>query len=198
MTEDKGNQLERLLSEIRGCTLCRDLPLGPRPVLSASHDAPIMVCGQAPGTRVHESGIPFNDPSGDRLRAWMGIDREIFYNPSLVNIVPMGFCYPGRDPRGGDLPPRPECRATWHNRLFDELPEPQLKLVIGRFAHEYHLGVEPRTRLVDTVREWREMAPQVFPLPHPSPRNQLWLRRNPWVEAEVIPALQARVREILA
>lgn len=197
MANDDIDPLDWLLTEIRGCTICSDLPLGPRPVLSATQAAPIMVCGQAPGTRVHETGIPFNDPSGDRLRAWMGIGREIFYNASLVNIVPMGFCYPGRDPRGGDLPPRMECRTTWHDRLFRELPKPRLKLVIGRYAHEYHLNVDRRTRLVDTVRNWRAHVPDIFPLPHPSPRNQLWLRRNSWFEAEVVPALQARVREVL-
>lgn len=189
--------LQPLLKEIAACQVCRDLPLGPRPVLSASKSAKILIAGQAPGVRVHNSGIPFNDPSGDRLRAWMGIDREVFYDKSKVSIIPMGFCYPGTAARGGDLPPRPECRATWHDRLFKALPEFELTLVIGQYAHDYHLGGRRQKNLTETVKIWQEFYPKIIPMPHPSPRNIFWLKRNPWFEAEVIPALQQRVKEII-
>lgn len=159
--------------------------------------ARIFVCGQAPGTRVHETGLPFNDPSGDRLRQWMGIDRATFYDPALVTIVPMGFCYPGKDGRGGDARPRPECASTWHDRLFEVLPAPRLKLVIGRYAQAYHLKGREGKTLTETVRNWRSCGEGVMPLPHPSPRNIAWFKNNPWFEAEVVPAVQSAVRTIL-
>lgn len=190
--------LDGLLGEIAGCRLCADLPLGPRPVLSASPRARILIAGQAPGTRVHETGIPFDDPSGDRLRDWMGIDRDIFYDAGRVNIVPMGFCYPGRAGGGGDLPPRRECRRTWHARLFDLLPKPDLILAIGQYGHAYHLERRRYKTLTETVRNWREFQPGVMPLPHPSPRNNIWLAKNPWFAEDVLPALKARVREALS
>ncbi|HEY8352825.1 MAG TPA: uracil-DNA glycosylase family protein [Sphingomonadales bacterium] len=190
--------LEQILDEIRACSRCADLPLGPRPVLRASRTARIAVCAQAPGTRVHNTGLPFNDPSGDRLRDWMGIDRDLFYDNARINIIPMGFCYPGRDPRGGDRPPRPECSATWHPRLFAALPQPELLLAIGRYAQDYHLGPRAKPTLTETVKAWRDYWPRVIPLPHPSPRNYGWLKRNPWFEEEVVPALRAAVARVLA
>ncbi len=190
--------LADLLQDIRACRHCAAaLPLGPRPVLRASQTARLIICGQAPGTRVHATGLPFNDPSGDRLRAWMGIDRDTFYDETRVSIIPMGFCYPGRDPRGGDLPPRSECAALWHDRLFASLPRPKLLLPIGRYAQAYHLKDQTRPSVTETVKAWREFTPAMIPLPHPSPRNIGWLKRNPWFEAEVIPALRAAVADVL-
>lgn len=189
--------LDALLKDIRRCTVCRDLPHGPRPVLQAGRGARILIAGQAPGVRVHNTGIPFNDPSGDRLRGWMGIDRATFYDKDKINIVPMGFCYPGTVPKKGDLPPRPECKATWHKTLFKTLPEQEVRLIIGQYAHDFHLGGRRGKTLTETVKRWREFAPDIFPLPHPSPRNLLWLKKNPWFEAEVIPALQRRIKKVL-
>lgn len=189
--------LDQLLKDIRRCTVCRDLPHGPRPVLQAGGKARILIAGQAPGVRVHNTGIPFNDPSGDRLRDWMGIGRDTFYDPDRVNIVPMGFCYPGTVPKKGDLPPRLECKATWHDTLFETLPKQEVRLIIGQYAHDFHLGDRRGKTLTETVKRWREFAPDIFPLPHPSPRNLLWLKKNPWFEAEVIPALQKRIKEVL-
>ena len=191
-----GDDLKHLLEEISACRVCADLPLGPRPVLQASMQAKILVAAQAPGVKVHNTGIPFNDPSGDRLRAWMGIGRDIFYDKTKLNIIPMGFCYPGKG-SSGDLPPRPECRKTWHGRLFQMLPELKLTLVIGQYAHAYHLKEKRKSTLTETAKAWRGFAPEVFPLPHPSPRNSYWLQQNPWFEREVIPALKGRVKEVL-
>lgn len=189
--------LQDLLETIRACRLCEaELPLGPRPVLRGSPAARLLVCAQAPGTRVHETGIPFNDPSGERLRSWLGMNRQTFYDEARVAIVPMGFCYPGRDPEGGDLPPRLECSQTWHNLLFPHLANIRLKLVIGQYAHAFHLGDKRKPSLTETVRAWREFLPDVIPLPHPSPRNNLWLRRNPWFEAEVVPYLRGRISDM--
>jgi uracil-DNA glycosylase len=189
--------LHALLLRIRACRLCEaSLPLGPRPVLQAGASARILVVGQAPGRRVHASGLPFDDPSGDRLRDWMGIDRPVFYNERLVAAVPMGFCYPGTGP-SGDLPPRPECAEAWREALLAKLPAVRLTLVIGRYARRWHLPAA-RGNLTDTVRDWRRYAPELLPLPHPSPRNNLWLRRNPWFEAEVVPELRRCVAKALA
>ena len=191
-------KLDALLAEVRNCTHCREvLPLGPRPVLRAHSTAPILIVGQAPGTRVHETGIPWNDPSGVRLRQWLGVEPETFYNPTRFAIIPMGFCYPGRDPRGGDLPPRPECAPIWHDRLLAMLPNLKLTLLVGAYAQRYYLGERADKTLTDTVSRWREFGPTYVPTPHPSPRNLLWLRRNPWFEAEVVPTLQERVRRLL-
>ena len=191
-----GDDLKHLLEEISACRVCADLPLGPRPVLQASMQAKILVAAQAPGVKVHNTGIPFNDPSGDRLRAWMGIGRDVFYDKTKLNIIPMGFCYPGKG-SSGDLPPRPECRKTWHGRLFQMLPGLKLTLVIGQYAQAYHLEQKRKPTLTETVKAWRGFAPEVFPLPHPSPRNSYWLQQNPWFEREVIPALKGRVKEVL-
>lgn len=189
-------RLIRLLEEVRGCRLCADaLPRGPRPTLAAASTARLLIVGQAPGTRVHETGIPWNDPSGDRLREWLAIDRDVFYDPEQVAIIPMGFCYPGRG-RSGDLPPRPECAPRWHAPLLAELPALRLTLLIGQYAQRYYLPDRGAT-LGDTVQRWRDWLPRFFPLPHPSPRNRLWLRRRPWFEQEVVPALRTEVRRAL-
>ncbi|MHA7816332.1 MAG: uracil-DNA glycosylase family protein [Pseudohaliea sp.] len=189
--------LEQLLARVRACRLCEgSLPLGPRPVVQASAGARILVVGQAPGRRVHASGLPFDDPSGDRLRDWMGVDRAVFYNERLVAAVPMGFCYPGTGP-SGDLPPRPECAEAWREALLAKLTGIRLTLVIGQYARRWHLPAA-RGNLTDIVRDWRRFGAGLLPLPHPSPRNNLWLRRNPWFEAEVLPELRRRVAAALS
>jgi len=197
MGPPESDPLPALLSEIRACRLCEaHLPLGPRPVLRAERSARILIAGQAPGTRVHASGIPWHDPSGDRLRDWLGLAPETFYDATRVAIVPMGFCYPGRS-GGGDAPPRPECAPAWRERLLGLLPSVRLTLVIGQYAQTWHLRERRKATLGDTVAAWAEYGPALFPLPHPSPRNRRWLRDRPWFEAEVLPALQRRVRESL-
>jgi uracil-DNA glycosylase len=184
-----------LLAEVRGCRACAAmLPLGPRPVLAASPTARLLIAGQAPGRRVHQTGIPWNDPSGDRLRRWLGLDRDTFYDAARVAILPMGFCYPGTGP-SGDLPPRPECAPLWRRRLLAAMPGIELTVACGRYAHRWHA---PGGRDVTaTVRNW-QADPAVVPLPHPSPRNISWFRRNPWFEVEVLPALRTRVAAALA
>ncbi len=190
--------LATVLAEARACTLCAaHLPLGPRPVLRAGPGARLLIIGQAPGTRVHDSGVPWNDPSGDRLRQWLGLERERFYDESFVAIVPMGFCYPGRDAKGGDRPPRPECAPTWHPRLLPLLPGIKLTLLIGRYAQARYLGERAKPTLDATVTAWRDYALDFLPLPHPSWRNNVWLKRNPWFEAELLPKLRARVAALV-
>lgn len=190
--------LDRLLAEVRRCTLCaQHLPQRPRPVLQLGATARILVAGQAPGRRVDLSGIPFDDPSGDRLRDWMGVDKDRFYDPKAIALLPMGFCYPGTGP-GGDLPPRPECAPAWRAPLLAQLPRVELVLAIGRHAQAWHLGAAARATLTETVRAWRGYGPALLPLPHPSPRNNRWLRHNPWFEQEVLPALRERVAAALA
>ncbi|KAF0809438.1 hypothetical protein A167_01721 [Alcanivorax sp. S71-1-4] len=192
-----GPRLIRLLEEVRACRLCEDvLPLGPRPVIRAARSARILIIGQAPGTRVHATGIPWNDPSGDRLREWLAMDAETFYDERRIAIMPMGLCYPGRG-RSGDLPPRPECAPTWHDRVRAELPALRLTLLIGQYAQRYYLPAW-RGSLTENVRHYAAAPPGLFPLPHPSPRNRLWLRQRPWFEAEVVPALREAVREALS
>ena len=196
-----SNRLSALLSEVRACTLCaHELPLGPRPVVQAGRRARILVVGQAPGTKVHVTGIPFNDPSGDRLRAWMGIDRDTFYDADQIALLPMAFCYPGRG-KSGDLPPPPRCAQTWRAKLMRELPNIELTIVLGQYAQSWHLPADESAArgktLTDTVLAWRQFIPEQVPVPHPSPRNNLWLRRNPWFEIEVIPWLQRRVKKLL-
>ncbi len=182
---------------MRGCTLCTShLPLGPKPVFQVHPKARILIAGQAPGRKVHDTGIPFNDPSGQRLREWMGIGSEIFYDPEKIAILPMGFCYPGKG-KSGDLPPRPECAETWRELLLAQMPDIQLTLVIGQYAQQWHLGVSRKSTLTATVKAWKDYWPDILPLPHPSPRNNIWLKNNPWYKNEVIPALQRAVREIL-
>jgi len=188
--------LDRLLQEVRACRICEShLPHGVRPVLRVSSTATILVAGQAPGRRVHESGIPFDDPSGDRLREWMGIDAATFYDTSRIAILPMGFCYPGTG-KSGDLAPRPECADTWRARLLEQLPSIRLTLTIGQYAIRWHIENAKRN-LTETVRAWREFGENTLPLPHPSPRNNLWLRKNPWFESEVLPELRNRVTNAL-
>ncbi len=186
-----------LSEEIRACTHCAaHLPLGPRPVFQAHPDARVLVVGQAPGTAVHKSGIPFDDPSGDRLRAWLGVDKETFYDPHQIALIPMGFCYPGRG-KGGDLPPRPECAELWRDRLLAHLQGVELTLVVGRYAIDWHLKPPRGATLTDVVADWRTHWPTIAPLPHPSPRNTMWLKRNPWVEDELVPRVRRRVKTLL-
>ncbi len=193
-----GAGLEELLCAARACRVCAaELPLGPRPVLRAGPGARLLIVGQAPGTRVHETGIPWNDPSGERLRAWLAVDRETFYDQDRIAIMPMGFCYPGRDPRGGDNPPRPECAPLWHPPLLAALPGIELTLLVGQYAQGHYLGGRRRRTLTETVRAWADYGPATLPLPHPSWRNTGWLKRNPWFEAELVPDLRNRVRALL-
>src|ERR1041385_4490386 len=188
--------LRTLLPQVRACRICAaHLPLGPRPVLQVHRDARILIAGQAPGRRVHASGIPFDDPSGDRLREWLGVDREAFYDPRRIAILPMGFCYPGTGPTG-DLPPRPECAPAWRAPLLAALPSVKLTLVLGQYAQAYHLK-DGAASVTDAVKDWRRHWPAVLPLPHRSPRNQRWLKANPWFTKQVVPALQRRVLELL-
>lgn len=191
------NALSKLLAEIRDCRECEaDLPLGPRPILAASELSRVLIVGQAPGARVHESGVPWDDPSGKRLRDWMGVDDATFYDAKKIALVPMGFCYPGTG-KGGDLPPRPECAALWHERLLAHLGGVRLTLTIGRYAHDYLLGQRKKASLTATVHAWKEYRPKLIPLPHPSPRNNRWLKSNPWFEKEVVPYLRRRVKQAL-
>ncbi|CUJ85157.1 Uracil DNA glycosylase superfamily protein [Ruegeria denitrificans] len=193
--------MNSLQKEIEACRICADqfqatfTAHQPRPVVWFRSGAPLLIAGQAPGARVHASGRPFTDPSGDRLRDWLGIDETVFYDRNRVSIVPMAFCFPGYNERKADLPPPPICGKTWHDRVMEELGEVPLTVLVGGHAHKYHLGV--RTAVTDTVRNWRDHAPRVFPLPHPSWRNTAWLKKNPWFEAELLPVLRARVQEVL-
>ena len=187
---------EQLLKDVRGCTICKaHLPHGVRPVLQVHPSARILIAGQAPGKRVHESGVPFDDPSGDRLRDWMGVDRDTFYDASKIAILPMGFCYPGTG-KSGDLAPRPECAPAWRRPLLQSLDNIRLTLLIGRYAQDWHLETAHKS-LTDTVRHWRDYAPALIPLPHPSPRNNLWLKKNPWFMAELQPQLSREVASAL-
>ncbi|MEM6347808.1 MAG: uracil-DNA glycosylase family protein [Bacteroidota bacterium] len=188
------NSLDVLLAEIRQCRNCEaHLPLGPRPVLSAAREARVLLAGQAPGTKVHASGIPWDDQSGKRLREWLDMEPEIFYDPKILAIVPMGFCYPGRAERG-DLPPRPECADLWQDKLLAELPNIKITLAIGQYAIKHHLGKKRKKTLTETVKNWRDYLPMgVIPLVHPSPRNIMWRRRNPWFEAEIIPQIRQKI-----
>lgn len=194
----KEAKLDACLRALRACTVCAPhLPLGPRPVVRGAASARLMITSQAPGTRVHETGISFNDRSGDVLRGWLAIDRETFYDETKVAIVPMGFCYPGRDAKGGDRPPRKECAPLWHARLLPFYPKIGLTLLVGSYAIDYYLKGRTRRTMVETVRNWREYLPEFFPLPHPSWRNVLWVRQNEWYEAEVLPELRRRVHALI-
>lgn len=205
---DTGS-LKALLRDIRACRLCLEspqatpLPHEPRPVVIASKKARILIAGQAPGTRVHASGIPFDDPSGDRLREWLGVDRDRFYNEASFAIAPMGFCFPGLDVKGGDLPPRRECAPMWRDRLLQLMPQIELVLVIGQYAHAWHLQERRSKTLTETVANWREIFnssdqnPRTLPLPHPSWRNSGWLKRNPWFSQDLLPVLKREVAALL-
>ncbi|MEZ5524782.1 MAG: uracil-DNA glycosylase family protein [Pseudomonadales bacterium] len=188
--------LERLLNDIRHCRICEgSLPLEPRPVLSAAETATLLIVGQAPGTRVHETGIPWNDPSGDRLRQWLELDKSVFYDTRRIAILSMGFCYPGKG-KSGDLPPRPECAYHWREKLHRQLPNIRLTLLIGQYAQRYYLA-ERFTSLTETVRAWQAFQPDYIPLPHPSPRNNIWLRRNEWFAQELLPVLKKQVHQLI-
>ena len=192
---------DTLKSRIRACSLCAEdfagttTAHGPRPVAWFRPTARLLIAGQAPGLRVHESGVPFDDRSGDRLRDWLGLDRAAFYDTSRVAIVPMAFCFPGYDAKGSDLPPPPICRRTWHDRVLGILENVAIKVLVGGYAQKYHLGV--KTGVTETVAAWRDRAPNVFALPHPSWRNTAWLRSNPWFEAEVLPELRTQVQRVM-
>lgn len=188
--------LNSLIVKVRACTICAShLPHGVRPVLQIHPQARVLIAGQAPGRKVHDSGVPFDDASGDRLREWMGVTREVFYDPEQVAILPMGFCFPGTG-KSGDLRPRPECAPAWRDLLLGHLHHLQATLVVGRYAQAYHIS-EERLSLTETVRDWRSYWPNRVPLPHPSPRNNLWLNRNPWFKKDLLPMLRRRVAEAL-
>lgn len=187
---------EDLITDIRTCTLCQGLPLGPRPIVQFSSNSKLLIVGQAPGRITHNKGIPFDDPSGNRLRDWLGIGRDDFYNDQKLAIVPMGFCFPGTG-KGGDLPPRPECATAWRQQILEALTSVELTLVIGRYAIDWHLPNQSSRSVTDAVRDWETLWPDTLILPHPSPRNNQWLKKNPWFYQEVIPALQARVAALL-
>lgn len=203
--------LEALRVEITRCRICRDAPLKgpgdrlphePRPVVVISSKAKVLIAGQAPGLRVHESGLPFNDASGDRLREWLQVDRETFYDRDRFAIVPMGFCFPGYDTRGSDLPPRRECAPQWRARVLDAMPQIELVLVIGQYAQAWHMAAERRENMTETVKAWRSTlfanrSPAVLPLPHPSWRNSAWIKRNPWFVEELLPVLRERLTFLL-
>ena len=188
---------KQLLTEARACTLCTDLPLGPRPVVTGSACARVVLIGQAPGTAVHASGIPWNDPSGDHLREWMGVGPDEFYDPNNFLIMPMGFCYPGRKGQG-DAPPRPECAPRWHQCILRHLPADHTLILIGQYAQRYYLGKQRKRNLTETVRAWREYTPRFLVTPHPSWRSRGWIKRNPWFSEEVIPELRRIVDNALS
>lgn len=189
--------MKRLLEDISQCTICiNHLPLGPNPVLSVHKDSKILIIGQAPGLKVHESGTPWNDRSGEELRRWLGVSDEQFYNPKMFGLMPMGFCYPGKG-KSGDLPPRKECAPAWHSLLLKELKQVQLTILIGTYSQQHYLGELQKPSLTETVKSFQEYLPLYLPLVHPSPRNRIWQKKNPWFEKEVIPALQLTVQKVL-
>lgn len=193
-----SESLAELVVRVRACRLCPDLPLGPRPILRVSETARVLIIGQAPGTKVHESGIPWNDRSGDRLREWLGLDRDTFYDEARIAILPTGLCYPGRDPKGGDLPPRPECAPAWHGPVRGHLGQLRLTLLIGTYAQANDLGARRQPTMTATVAAWRDYLPEVLVLPHPSWRTTHWQRANPWFDDELLPEARRRVAEAIA
>jgi uracil-DNA glycosylase len=189
--------LKRVLRDVRACRICEaELPLGPRPVVQLASTARLLIVGQAPGSKVHRSGIPWDDASGDRLRDWLGLDRSTFFDDAKVAILPMGFCYPGAGKNGGDNPPRPECAPRWHERLFKHLPDRELTLLVGQYAHRYYLDAARKTSMTETVRAFSQYRPEFFPLPHPSWRSAIWMQKNPWFEGKVIPELRKAVQKL--
>jgi uracil-DNA glycosylase len=190
--------LNRLLRDVRACQACSAaLPLGPRPVLQIARSARLLIISQAPGSKVHQSGVPWDDASGNRLRDWLGLDRSVFYDETRVAILPMGLCYPGAGAGGGDKPPRPECAPLWHRRLLGFLPEVRLTLLVGQYAQRYYLASERKASLTETVKAFSEYGPRFFPLPHPSWRSAVWMRSHPWFEKSVIPQLRKAVEKSL-
>ncbi len=195
---DRGESFEQLLARTRACRVCeKDLPLGPNPVFRLAETARLLIVGQAPGTKVHATGIPWNDPSGDRLREWLALDCDAFYDTARIAILPTGLCYPGRLPQGGDRPPRPECAPLWHPPLRARLTNVRLTLLVGSYAQAYYLGNRRAASVAETVRNFRTYLPEFLPLPHPSWRTRAWAERNPWFSCRVIPELRRRVREVL-
>lgn len=186
----------KLLTQVRACTLCQDLPLGPNPILQFNPRARILIAGQAPGRITHHKNRPFDDPSGDRLRNWLGVDRETFYDETQFAIIPMGFCFPGTA-KNGDLPPKPVCAETWRQKLINNLPDLELILAIGRYAIDWHIQPEKKATLTQIVSNWKSYYPDITPLPHPSPRNNRWLKNNPWFEKELLPQLKTQVSRLL-
>lgn len=192
------NELQQLLQQIHSCNLCQEfLPLGTNPVLRVSTQSKILIVGQAPGIRVHKTSIPWNDPSGDKLREWLGVDKEVFYDEKNFAIVPMGFCYPGKG-KSGDLPPRKECSETWHPKLLPFLPNIELTLLFGKYALDFFLKETKKKTLTETVANYHEYLPSFIPMPHPSPRNRLWLKKNKWFEEEIIPILRNKTELLLS
>lgn len=186
--------MDALLAEVRACRACAvHLPLGPRPVVQAGASARLLLVGQAPSLTVHKTGVPWDDKSGEQLRRWLGVDRAVFYDPARIALMPMGYCYPGRG-TSGDLPPRRECAALWHDKLLAQMPHIELTLLIGQYAQRHFLGKTARANVTDTVEAFADYAPRFIPLPHPSPRNTGWFKHHPWFESDVLPALRERVR----
>ncbi len=196
MSAKDSDALASLLGQAKSCTICTGLPLGPQPLLQASASARVLIASQAPGSKTHQKGRPFDDASGKRLRHWLGVTEDQFYDPEIFAILPMGFCYPGTS-KGGDLPPRPECAPAWREPLLAAMPQIELTLILGQYALDWHLGERKSRTLTDTVKRWREFWPELLPLPHPSPRNIRWFMTNPWFETDVIPVLQQRVRSLI-
>jgi len=199
VSTEADRSLDEALRAVRACRLCADeLPLGPRPVLLVRPTSRLLIVSQAPGTRVHETGLPFNDRSGDRLRDWLGIDRETFYGNPRLGIMPVGLCYPGVDKNGGDRPPMKICAPTWHPRIRPLLPAVTLTLLVGSYAQAYYLGERRKRTMTETIAAWRDYLPEFLPLPHPSWRNTAWLDRNPWFARDVLPYLRRQVSRLLA
>jgi len=196
MARNQDVDLAALLQLVRACNICTDLPLGPKPILQVGSHAKILIVGQAPGRITHEKGVAFDDPSRRRLRQWLGVSSETFYNPDKISILPMGFCFPGTG-KSGDLPPRPECAEAWREQLLSQFTKIEMMLIIGQYAIDWHVRDGRKVTLTQRVLEWRDKFPVQLILPHPSPRNNRWLKRNPWFEAEVIPVLQSKTQEIL-
>lgn len=188
--------LNHLINEVRKCQACKNLPLGPNPVFRAHKNSKILIVGQAPGIKVHQTGIPWNDASGDRLRNWLGVERDLFYNEKIFAILPAGFCYPGKGVHG-DLPPSKECFNLWHKKLTDKMPDLELIILLGQYAHQAYLGMERKKNLTETVRSWEDYLPAYIVLPHPSPLNNIWLHKNPWFNQLVVPELKDKIRAIL-
>lgn len=188
--------MKKLLNDIRRCTVCtKHLPLGPRPIVTAHKEAKIVIIGQAPGKKVHQTGVPWDDPSGKQLRKWLGVSDEVFYDETKIALIPMGFCYPGKG-KSGDLPPRPECAPLWHGPLLKQMPNLQLIILIGQYAQHHYLGDKKEKNLTETVKNYKNYLPDYFVLPHPSPRNRFWLSKNPWFEEEILPELRKLVSNL--